>query len=49
MLELFAEFETVRAYIDNLLVITKGSYEEHLQEVGKVLSCLEATGLKVNA
>ena len=49
MSELFADLETVRAYIDDLLVITKGSYDHHLEEVGKVLAQLRKAGLKVNA
>ena len=49
MSKLFANLETVWAYIDNLLVITKGSYDKHLEEVSKVLSQLRKAGLKVNA
>ena len=36
--DLFADLETVRAYIDDLLVLTKGSWEDHLSELDKVLS-----------
>ena len=49
MSKLFLDLETVQAYIDNLLVITKGSYDNHLEEVGKVLFQLRKAGLKVNA
>ena len=28
--DLFADLETVQAYIDNILVLTKGSWEGHL-------------------
>ena len=46
--ELFAGFEEVKAYIDNLLIITKGSWEDHLQKLDRVLNKLDKTGLKVN-
>ena len=46
---LFQDLEYVRAYIDDLLVLTKGSYEEHLDSIGEVLGRLRAAGLKVNA
>ena len=48
MNELFAGIEEVKAYIDDLLVITKGSWEDHLQKLEKVLHRLDKTGLKVN-
>jgi len=49
MSELMEGLEYVRAYIDDLLIISKGSYEEHLQDVSRVLGRLQAAGLKVNA
>ena len=49
MSELFSGFDFVRAYLDDLLVCTSGSYEEHLEEVDKVLSKLQEVGLRVNA
>ena len=36
MNELFAGFKEVMAYIDHLLLITKGTYEEQLEKVDKV-------------
>ena len=48
MNELFAGFEEVMAYIDDLLLIRKGTYEEHLEKLDKVLNKLEKAGLKVN-
>eukprot|EP00957_Ditylum_brightwellii_P025294 1913920-Ditylum_brightwellii.AAC.1 len=48
MNELFAVFEEVMAYIDDLLLIAKGMYEEHLEKINKVLKKLEKAGLKVN-
>ena len=49
MNELFVGFEEVRAYIDDLLVITKGTYDNHLDVVDRVLEKLKHAGLKVNA
>ena len=49
MYELFEEFEYVRAYIDDLLVISNDSYEDHLNKLDKVLQKLQNAGLKVNA
>ena len=41
--------EFARAYIDDQLVITTGSFNEHLQNLEEVLSRLSECGLKVNA
>ena len=49
MSELFAGFDFVRTYIDDLLIISKGSFEDHLSKVDSVLIELEKAGLKVNA
>ena len=49
MNELFAGFDYVRAYIDDLLVITKGSFNDHLTHLDKVLEKLNNAGLKINA
>ena len=49
MNSLFNELSYVRAYIDDLLVLTKGSYEDHLKKVEVVLARLENAGLQVNA
>ena len=46
MFELFLGLEYVRAYIDDLLVTSCSTFEEHLE---KVLSQLSEAGLKVNA
>mgnify|MGYP003324213398 CR=1 FL=1 len=39
----------VRAYIDDLLVFSNESYDDHLNKVGKVLNRVQKAGLKVNA
>jgi hypothetical protein len=38
----------VRAYIDDLLVLSKGSFEDHLLKLELVLQRLQKAGLKVN-
>ena len=40
--------EFARAYIDDLLVISKTSFEEHLNNLEQVFTCLAEAGLKVN-
>jgi hypothetical protein len=46
---LMATLEYVRAYIGNLLVITRGSYDDHLDKLEQVFIRLGDAGLKVNA
>ncbi len=48
MSELMYGLENVRAYIDDLLVISKGTFTEHLADVDQVLKQLRDAGLKVN-
>ena len=49
MMDLMEALEYLRAYIDNLLVITRGTPEDHLEKLGEVLRRLREAGLKVNA
>ena len=49
MSELMATLEFVRTYLDDLLCITKGSLEDHLDKLRQVLTRLQDAGLKVNA
>ena len=49
MSSLMRDLEYVRAYIDDLLVITKGSFQDHLDKLKVVLEKLRKAGLKVNA
>ena len=49
MSELMAGLEFVRTYLDDVLVITKDSFEDHLSQLDKVLTRLLEAGLKVNA
>ena len=48
MSNLMQGLDYVRTYIDDLLVLTKGTYEDHLAKLDKVLTRLKAVGLKVN-
>ena len=47
--DLFHDLEFVRAYIDDLLVISKGSFHDHLRKLEQVFIRLTKAGLKVNA
>ena len=49
MMHLMEALEYVRAYIDDLLVITRGTLEDHLEKLREVLRRLREAGLKVNA
>ena len=49
MNELFEGLDFVRAYIDDLLCLSKGTFEDHLQKLERVLTRLTQAGLKVNA
>ena len=49
MNELFSGFDYICTYIDDLLVITKGSFEEHLIHLDTVLENIGTAGLKINA
>jgi len=44
--QLFEDIELVRAYIDDLLVVTHGSYEDHIKELDLVMTRLSEAGLK---
>ena len=49
MIELMATLKFVRAYIDDLLCITKGDLDNHLARLKLVLTRLQDANLKVNA
>ena len=48
MMELMESLEYVQAYIDDLLCISRGSLEDHLEKLEEVLKRLCEVGLKVN-
>ncbi len=47
--DLMASLEFVQAYMDELLIITRGVLDKHLQKMETVLTRLRDAGLKVNA
>ena len=49
MLELMATLEFVRTYLDDLLIISKDSLDDHLEKLRMVLIRLREAWLKVNA
>jgi hypothetical protein len=49
IMDLMETLEYVKAYIDNLLVITIGTLEDYLDKLREVLRRLRKAGLKVNA
>jgi transposase InsO family protein len=49
MSALMYDLEYVRTYLDDLLVITNGTYADHLTRLEVVLTRLDRAGLKVNA
>ncbi len=49
IMDLMETLEYVRAYIDDLLCITRGTLEDHLDKLEEVLRRVCDTGLKVNA
>ncbi len=49
MMDLMETLEYVQTYIDDLLCITRGTLEDHLEKLEEVLRRLCNVGLKVNA
>ena len=43
---LFEEIESVRAFMDDLLVVTHGDFEDHLNELDLIMTKLHGAGLK---
>jgi hypothetical protein len=48
MMDLMVSLEYVRAYIDDLLIITRGVLDDHLSKIETVLTRLRDAGLKVH-
>jgi len=46
---LIGDIEGTKAYIDDILVFKKGSFEEHLEQLDEVFRRCKKTGLKMNA
>ena len=49
MSELMAPLEWIRTYLDDLLCITKGTFEDHLVWLDQVLEKLRGAVLRINA
>ena len=49
MSDLMASLEFVKTYLDDLLIISRGSLEDHLEKLMEDLSRLQDAGLKINA
>ena len=47
--ELLGDIEGVKAYIDDILVIKKGSFKEHLEQLEEIFRRCQNTNLKLNA
>ena len=48
-MDLLEALEYLQAYIDNLLVITRGALEDQLEKLEEVLKRMHNVGLKINA
>jgi hypothetical protein len=48
IMDVLASLEFVRAYMDDLVIITRGILDKHLQKMETVLTRLREAGLKVN-
>jgi hypothetical protein len=49
MSTLFSDLEYIRAYIDDLLCLTKSDWNDHLDKLEEVFKRLQEAGLKINA
>ena len=48
MNEMFCEFEFIRAYIDDLLIIARGDWSDHLNKLEQFLQNIKDNRLKCN-
>ena len=46
--ELLGDIEGTKAYIDDILVVKKGSFEEHLEQLNKIFWRCQKSNLKLN-
>ena len=49
MSKLMTGLEFARAYLDDLLLITKGNFDKHLEALETALTRLSEAGLRINA
>ena len=48
ILDLFKDMDNVNAYLDDILLTSKGTYEEHLEYLNQILERLNTAGFAVN-
>ena len=48
MMEVLGDVEYAQTYLDDILVTSDGSYEDHLAKLDKVLQRLRAAGFRAN-
>ena len=48
MMELLGDLEYAWTYIDDILITSSGSYQDHMEKLNEVLSCLCKAGFCVN-
>ena len=48
MMDLLGDLEYTSVYIDDILITSSGSYEDHLIKLNEVLTRLERVGFRVN-
>ena len=46
--KMFRGFEFIRAYIDDMLIITKGDWSNHLEKLEQTFQKLKYNGIKLN-
>jgi hypothetical protein len=49
MNSLFADLQFVHTYLDDILIVSDGSYEDHMEKVAIVLERMAKNGLQINA
>ena len=47
--ELLGDIEGTKAYIDDILVVKKGSFQEHLEQLEEIFCCCQKANIKLNA
>jgi hypothetical protein len=48
MMEVVGDLDFARAYIDDILIISNGTFEDHMAKLDQVLARLEQAGFRAN-
>ena len=48
MQEMLGDFKFVRVYIDDILILSNGTYEDHMDKLNQVLTRIEERGFRAN-